>query len=95
MSTAHNLSHEQQLINALIGMIKKMGGNAVMKDLIEQADRDGDPKRWTEEELKTAIGYVKWQSENIGQPDALAIISILIEKYHIDLSGTTLGGNGE
>jgi hypothetical protein len=74
---------EQQLINELIRMIEKMGGKAVMKDLVAQVDTDGDPKHWTEEEIKKAVEYMRWQNSYFGTADVMAIIQLLIEKYNL------------
>lgn len=64
-------------------MIGKMGGKAVMKDLIEQVDTDGAPRHWTRDELKEAFEYVKWQNSYFGTADAMAIIQVLMESYKI------------
>lgn len=87
---------EQQLINELIRMIDKMGGRAVMKDLIDQVDTDGNPRHWTPAELEKAIDYVKWQNSYFGTADAMAIIQVLIEKYHLpaEVFSRRAGGNG-
>lgn len=83
MNAQQQLPHEQSLINELILMIAKMGGNAVMKDLIEQVDTDGDPKTWTAEEIARAVDYVKWQNSYFARADAMAVIDRLMANYKI------------
>lgn len=85
---------EQQLINELIRMIEKMGGKAVMNDLIEKVDMDGEPKRWTPEELKKAVEYVKWQNSYFGTADVTAIIQALLDKYQLPADVFARKGTG-
>jgi hypothetical protein len=74
---------EQELINELIRLIGKMGGKALMKELIEEVDTDGNPKVWTPEELGNALNFVQWQNNYFSRSDVMAIIEILLEKYNL------------
>jgi hypothetical protein len=82
---------EQQFINALIKLIAKAGGGALIRDLVRQIDEDGNPKTWTVSEIEKATAFIQWQIENFGTPEATAIIESLVHKYNLDLSTFNTG----
>ena len=65
-----------------------------MKDLIEQVDTDGDPKHWTDDELKKAVDHVKWLNSYFGTADVMAMVQVLIEKYNLPAEAFTRKGTG-
>lgn len=75
---------EQQLINALISLLAKTGGESVIQDLIRAVDENNCPKEWTPMEIEKAVQYMNWQSENFGTAEATAIIEALLKKYNLD-----------
>ena len=77
---------EQQLINALMKLFSKAGGGSVIKDLIQQVDQNGNPKIWTPAEVKAAIEFITWQTENFGSAEANAMIETLQKKYNLQSS---------
>lgn len=79
---------EQQLINALIKLFAKAGGGALIKDLIQQVDENGNPKVWTETELTSAVEFIRWQTENFGSVEARSMVESLEKKFN--LSAETL-----
>ena len=74
---------EQQLINALMKLISKAGGGSLIKDMIQQVDTNGNPKVWTDAEVKQAVGFINWQTENFGTAEAIIIIQTLLKKYNL------------
>ncbi len=84
---------EQQLINALMKFIAKAGGGSVIKDLVQQVDQNGNPKVWTTEEVKSAVDFVNWQTENFGAAEANAVIETLQKKYHLQSPRTEDDGH--
>jgi hypothetical protein len=76
---------EQQFINALLKLIAKAGGGALVRDLIRQVDQDGNPKTWTVSEIEEATAFIQWQTENFGTAEAAAIVESLVRKYKLDL----------
>ena len=74
---------EQQLINSLIRLITKAGGESLVKDLQLQVEENSNFDDWTSDELKKAIGYINWQSDNFGTAEATAIVDTLMHKYNL------------
>lgn len=72
---------EQQLVNALIRLLSKIGGDALERDL-SRARKDNTPAQtWTPSELEKALEHVNWQVENFGPVEASAVIQSLIQRY--------------
>ena len=74
---------EHELINQLIALIRNLGGEIFIKELIRESDQDGDPAHWTTEEIERAIEYVRSVNENYSTSDATTVISNIILKYHL------------
>jgi hypothetical protein len=74
---------EQQLINAMMKLFSKAGGGSLIKDLIQQIDQNGNPKIWTPTEIKAAVEFIRWQTENFGTAEATAMIETLKKKYNL------------
>ena len=74
---------EQQLINSLIRLITKAGGESLIKNLRLQVEESNNLDDWTSAELKKAITYIDWQSDNFGTAEAAAIVDALVHKYNL------------
>ena len=74
---------EQQLINSLVRLITKAGGESLVKDLQAQVEENNNIDNWTPDELQKAISYINWQSDNFGTAEATAIVDALIHKYNL------------
>jgi hypothetical protein len=74
---------EQQLINAFMKLTARMGGGALMRDMIHHIDENGNPKVWSAHEMETAIKFINLHIENFGKAEAIGVISALTNKYEI------------
>lgn len=74
---------EHQLINALIDLITRAGGQSLVRDLNLRVDENNDPEAWTPDEIAKAVAYIKWQVGNFGTPEASAVVEALIKKYNL------------
>lgn len=81
---------EQQLINCLIGFIRKSGGEPFIKNLLSEVDQDGNDRVWTEDEIINAINHLNWVNDFFGKSDATVIISNLFQQYRIDVEDLSL-----
>ena len=81
---------EHSLINQLIRLLCKGGAETFVGNFQKETDRDGEPQRWTAEEIKQACEYVKYINEYFGRDEAIAIITSLIAKYNINVNDLAL-----
>lgn len=81
---------EQALINELIKLLCKGGGETFVGNFQRDIDHDRQHGRWTENEIVEAIHYIKYINEFFGKDEALAIITSLIAKYNINVDDLSL-----
>lgn len=74
---------EQQLINALVRLLSKIGGDALDRDLSRARKDHTSAQVWTPSELESALEYINLQAEHFGPTEAAAIIQSLIRRYNL------------
>lgn len=80
---AEKTMQEQQLINAFMKLTAKVGAGHVVKDLIRETDTNGNPKKWTVDEIQHAIQFINQYVDQFGKQDAVGIIKVLMDKFDI------------
>ncbi len=81
---------EHNLINQLIRLLCKSGAESFVGNFQKEVDKDGEPQRWTPEEVRQASEYVKYINEYFGRDEAVAIITSLVAKYNININDLAL-----
>ena len=84
---------EQTLINELIKLLCKGGGETFVGNFQKEVNTDNVYEKWTVEELAEAVKYVQYINEYFGRDEAVAIITSLVAKYKININGLSLGAN--
>jgi hypothetical protein len=85
------MSVEENLINELIKLICKSGGETFVGNFQRTVNEDQQPERWTESELKEAVQYIRYINEYFGRDEAVAIITALLGKYNLSIKDLALG----
>jgi hypothetical protein len=80
----------QELINELIKLLCKAGGETFVGNFQKEVDKDGKYEKWTDVEIGEAVQYIKYMNEYFGKDEAVAIITALIAKYNIDVKDLAL-----
>ena len=81
---------EQALINELIKLLCKGGGETFVGNFQKDINADNVYEKWTPEELGEAVKYIQYINEYFGRDEAVAIITALIAKYNISVSDLSL-----
>jgi hypothetical protein len=81
---------EQALINELIRLLCKAGGETFVGNFQKDIDSNGNFSKWSPEEVGEAIHYIKYMNEYFGRDEAVAIITSLIAKYNVDVNDLAL-----
>lgn len=81
---------EQVLINELINLMCKSGCEAFVGNFQMDATVIAPKPSWTESDIEEAIHYVRYMNEYFGKPEAVAVITTLISKFHITLNDLTI-----
>jgi hypothetical protein len=81
---------EQALINELIRLLCKAGGETFVGNFQKEVDKDGQFQQWTSEEVGEAVNYIRYMNEYFGREEAVAIITALTAKYNIDVADLAL-----
>ena len=75
---------EQTLINELIRLLCKAGGETFVGNFQRDVDKDGKSVRWSSQEIAEAVPYIQYMNEYFGRDEAVAIVTALIAKYNLD-----------
>jgi hypothetical protein len=81
---------EQALINELISLLCRAGGETFVGNFQRDINADGNFQEWTREEIAEAIPYIKYINEYFGKDEAVAIVTALVAKYNIDVKDLEL-----
>jgi|GEM_PF-2773881 len=81
---------EHALINELIKLLCKSGGETFVGNFQKDIDVDGDQEKWTPDEIVEAVDHLRYMNEYFGKDEAVAIITSLIAKYNVDVSDLAL-----
>src|SRR5688500_1694762 len=81
---------EQVLINELIKLMCKSGGETFVGNFQKVTDKDGQPENCTSAEIKEAIQYIRYINEYFGVDEASAIITSVAAKYNINVGQLTV-----
>jgi hypothetical protein len=77
------IMNEQQLINAFMKLVAKVGAGELIRQMIQLTDENGNPKIWTANEIDSATHFINHQIENFGRAEALMVVKTLIDKFDI------------
>jgi hypothetical protein len=80
------MENEQILINELIRLLCKGGGETFVGNFQKDINQDGKPEAWTSTEIQEAVQYMKYINEFFGKDEAVAIITSLITRYNINVN---------
>jgi hypothetical protein len=80
------MESEQILINELIRLLCKGGGETFVGNFQKEINQDGKPQQWTTSEIQEAVQYMKYINEYFGKDEAVAIITSLITRYNINVN---------
>jgi hypothetical protein len=86
---------EQTLINELIRLLCKGGGETFVGNFQRDVDKDGNYVSWTAQEIAEAVPYIQYMNEYFGKDEAVAIITALVAKYNIDVNDLMLRPTGD
>jgi hypothetical protein len=86
---------EQVLINELINLMCKSGCEAFVGNFQRDATVLAPKPAWGESEIAEAIHYVRYMNEYFGKQEAIAIITSLVAKFHINVQELTIPANGD
>jgi hypothetical protein len=81
---------EQALINELIRLLCKGGGETFVGNFQREINEDHKPAIWTQKEIGEAVDYIKYINEYFGKDEAVAIITALVAKYNININDLSL-----
>jgi hypothetical protein len=81
---------EQTLINELIKLLCKSGGETFVGNFQRDVDANGNYATWTPQEVAEAVPYIQYMNEYFGKDEAVAIITALVAKYNIDVKDLEL-----
>jgi hypothetical protein len=81
---------EHQLINELIRLLCKAGGETFVGNFQKDIDTDGEAEKWTPSEIAEAVNHIRYMNEYFGKDEAVAILTALIAKYNIDVNDLSL-----
>ena len=81
---------EHALINELIRLLCKGGGETFVGNFQRQIDSDGSDESWTNSEIGEAVSYISYINEYFGKDEAVAIITSLVTRYNINLDDLAL-----
>lgn len=84
---------EQILINELIKLMCRGGGEHFIGNFQKEINEDGEAEPWTEKEIEEAVSHVKYMNDYFGRKEAVAIITNLIARYNIDVKDVALRNN--
>jgi hypothetical protein len=76
---------EQQLINAFMKLTAKVGAGHLVKELIQAVDHDGNPKKWSAQEMQEAIAFINMQVERFDKDEAAEVVSTLLRKFDLPI----------
>jgi hypothetical protein len=74
---------EQQLINAFMKLVAKVGAGELIRQMIQLIEQNGNPKVWTPQEIDSATHFINHQTENFGKAEAVMIVKTLMRKFDI------------
>lgn len=86
--TKGNMEHE--LINELINLMCKGGCESFVGNFQRDATVLAPRKTWTEPDVREAVNYVRYMNEYFGKPEAIAVITSLVSKFHISQEELTI-----
>jgi hypothetical protein len=81
---------KQELINELIKLLCKAGGETFVGNFQKDIDKDGRHSEWSDAEIAEAVNYIRYMNEYFGKDEAVAIVTALIAKYNIDVNDLAL-----
>ena len=81
---------EQTLINELIKLLCKSGGETFVGNFQRDVDSNGNFAKWSPQEIAEAVPYIQYMNEYFGKDEAVAIITALVAKYNIDVNDLEL-----
>lgn len=81
---------EHALINELVRLLCKAGGESFVGNFQRDIDADGNPESWTTTEIREAVDQIRYMNEYFGKDEAVAIITALIAKYNVDVEDIAL-----
>ena len=81
---------EQTLINELIKLLCKSGGETFVGNFQRDVDSNGNFAKWSQQEIAEAVPYIQYMNEYFGKDEAVAIITALVAKYNIDVNDLEL-----
>lgn len=83
-------SVEHILINELINLMCKGGCEAFVGNFQRDATVLAPRAEWTSGEIHEAVNYVRYMNEYFGKPEAIAVMTSLISKFHISVDDLTI-----
>jgi hypothetical protein len=86
---------EQTLINELISLMCKGGCEAFVGNFQRDATVISPRTSWSQSDIEEAIGYVRFMNEYFGKPEAIAVVTSLISKFHITMDELTIPKNAQ
>jgi hypothetical protein len=81
---------EQTLINELIKLLCKGGGETFVGNFQKEINSDNENEKWTKHEIAEAVHYISYINEFFGKDEAVAIITSLITRYNINVNDLAL-----
>src|SRR5687768_11547554 len=86
--TGRNMEHE--LINELINLMCKGGCESFVGNFQRDATVLAPRTTWTDDDIREAVGYVRYMNEYFGKQEAIAVITSLVSKFHISQEDVTI-----
>ena len=81
---------ERELINELIKLMCKGGCESFVGNFQKDATVLAPRPTWTGSDIQEAIEYVRYMNEYFGKPEAIAVVTALISKFHITMNELTI-----
>jgi hypothetical protein len=81
---------EQALINELVRLLCKGGGETFVGNFQRRIDTDNNYESWTDSEIAEAASYISYINEFFGKDEAVAIVISLITRYNININDLAL-----
>jgi len=81
---------EHRLIDELINLMCKGGCESFVGNFQRDATALAPRGEWTNSEINEAVNYVRYMNEYFGKPEAIAVITSLISRFHISVDDLTI-----
>ncbi|MBT1703659.1 hypothetical protein [Chryseosolibacter indicus] len=84
---------EQTLINELIKLMCRSGGEHFVGNFQKEINEEGEAEAWTKKEIEEAVNHIRYMNDYFGKEEAIAVITNLIARYNVDVKEVSLREN--